>query len=363
MAEKDREKHMDVSRMNTSSSIIKKNDFGYVTFRKRLGSLCQNELQTVITKEMSREGCGEINNNNTKKQNENLGGDSMKMERSNNNNTQETLKKLKINKNGGIKVKKGESIEKMTTMEKRLLHYRDFLNNMCNRGSRCKFYHPPSIVRQRASQQTPEGIEYRFCIDYQNSGCHRDNCRYVHAHREDVNRYKMAGEVTLNLAREIAAVYNCDTINGIPFCKGYQTGSCSRGGQRCRYWHINVKEERERPRGSVLGLPCSAYTSRRCYPYRAADAYDSYGKRVRYDLDSDYVLDLERKNAELSKEVEGLKRELARERERYGDLYALFRQRNIITTTQQDLANIIPISTAYYQATSSTGWTETRWTH
>ncbi|KAM3723328.1 Zinc finger CCCH domain-containing protein [Dirofilaria immitis] len=304
---------------------------------------------------MSREGCGEINNNNTKKQNENLGGDSMKMERSNNNNTQETLKKLKINKNGGIKVKKGESIEKNDNDGKKEFNQqdicRDFLNNMCNRGSRCKFYHPPSIVRQRASQQTPEGIEYRFCIDYQNSGCHRDNCRYVHAHREDVNRYKMAGEVTLNLAREIAAVYNCDTINGIPFCKGYQTGSCSRGGQRCRYWHINVKEERERrcgisrsmpistlpplARGSVLGLPCSAYTSRRCYPYRAADAYDSYG----------------------------LKRELARERERYGDLYALFRQRNIITTTQQDLANIIPISTAYYQATSSTGWTETRWTH
>ncbi|VDK71784.1 unnamed protein product [Onchocerca ochengi] len=307
--------------------------------------------------------------------------DSLKMNRSSTDNMEETPKKLGINKNGGTEVKE-ESVERNEDEEKELAREdvcRDFLNNMCNRGSRCKFYHPPSIVRQRASQQTPEGIEYRFCIDYQNRGCHRDNCRYIHAHREDVDRYKMTGEVTLNLAREIAAVYNCDTINGIPFCKEYQTGSCSRGGQRCRYWHINVEEERERrrrvprgmpasilpslARGSGLGLPYSACSNRRSHPYTAADIYGAYSKRLRYDLDDDYVRDLERRNAELNKEVEGLKRELARERERYGDLYALFRQRATITAAQQDRANTIPAAAAYYQAASSTGWTDTQWTH
>uniref|UniRef100_A0A0R3RLC9 Zinc finger CCCH domain-containing protein 10 n=1 Tax=Elaeophora elaphi TaxID=1147741 RepID=A0A0R3RLC9_9BILA len=247
---------------------------------------------------------------------------------------------------------------------------------MCNRGSRCKFYHPPSIVRQRASQQTPEGIEYRFCIDYQNRGCHRDNCRYIHAHREDVDRYKLTGEVTLNLAREIAAVYTCETINGIPFCKEYQTGSCSRGGQRCRYWHIKVEEERERRRRVSHGVPasmllplargsslalCTFPGGRRPHSYAAADIYGAYSKRMRYDLNDDYMRDLERRNAELSKEVEGLKRELARERERYSDLYALFRQRTTITTMQQ--ANAIPATAAYYQTASSTGWTDTQWTH
>lgn len=264
---------------------------------------------------------------------------------------------------------------------------RDFLNNMCNRGSRCKFYHPPSLVRERAAQQAPEGIEYQFCIDYQNRGCHRDNCRYIHAHREDVDRYKMTGEVTLNLAREIAAIYNCDTINGIPFCKEYQTGTCSRGGQRCRYWHINVEEERERRRriprgipsstailpapltiGAGLGFPYGSYPhgNRRPHSYGVAalNTYGAYGKRMRYDMDEEYIRELERRNAELCKEVEGLKRELMRERERYEDLYALFRQRTATSaaTTQHDSANPTPAAAAYYQAASSSGWTDAQWT-
>lgn len=217
-------------------------------------------------------------------------------------------------------------------------------------------------------------------MKFQNRGCHRDNCRYIHAHREDVDRYKMTGEVTLSLAREIAAVYNCDTINGIPFCKEYQTGSCSRGGQRCRYWHINVEEERERrrrisrgvptsmlpslARGSNMTLSYSLCSGRRSHPYAYADVYGVYGKRMRYyDLDDDYVRDLGRRNAELSKEVEGLKRELARERERYGDLYSLFRQRTTVVAAQQDSVNVVPVTAAYYQAASSTGWTDTQWTH
>ena len=49
-------------------------------------------------------------------------------------------------------------------------------------------------------------------------------------------------------------------------------------------------------------------------------------KRPRMVEDPMRVTELERKNGELMKEVEGLKRELQRERERYEDLYALFRQ-------------------------------------
>ncbi|VDM10526.1 unnamed protein product, partial [Wuchereria bancrofti] len=208
---------------------------------------------------MSHEESAQMNG--MKKQCEYLHGDTKKIGRNSSDNAEETSNKLQINDDGDTGTEKGESVERNDEDEgKELVREdicRDFLNNMCNRGSRCKFYHPPSIVRQRASQQTPEGIEYRFCIDYQNRGCHRDNCRYIHAHREDVDRYKMTGEVTLNLAREIAAVYNCDTINAIPFCKEYQTGSCSRGGQRCRYWHINVEEERERRRRIPRGMPAS----------------------------------------------------------------------------------------------------------
>lgn len=45
--------------------------------------------------------------------------------------------------------------------------YRDFLKNICNRGSRCKFYHPENIERQRGRDTSPSGREYNFCIDFQ----------------------------------------------------------------------------------------------------------------------------------------------------------------------------------------------------
>ncbi|CAD6188400.1 unnamed protein product [Caenorhabditis auriculariae] len=75
---------------------------------------------------------------------------------------------------------------------------RDFLKNICNRGSRCKFYHPPE-AKMRAQEQV------NFCIDFQNRGCMRENCRFVHAQRDEVERYKQTHEVTLPLARAIAA--------------------------------------------------------------------------------------------------------------------------------------------------------------
>ncbi|EPB70115.1 hypothetical protein ANCCEY_10787 [Ancylostoma ceylanicum] len=216
---------------------------------------------------------------------------------------------------------------------------RDFLKNICNRGSRCKFYHPAD-----SKQRTEDMIN--FCIDFQNRGCMRDNCRFVHASREEVERYKHTREVTLPLARAIAAVTQGDTIAGIPVCKEFQSGKCARGAQRCRYWHVNVEEERERrlrglppsggplgrfggPSGGRYGGPPggSMYGLAPLGMRRAGPPLDGpYEKRSR--MEESRVTELERKNAELSKEVETLKRELQREHERYEDLYALFRQQS-----------------------------------
>ncbi|KAK5982068.1 Zinc finger CCCH domain-containing protein 10 [Trichostrongylus colubriformis] len=212
---------------------------------------------------------------------------------------------------------------------------RDFLKNICNRGSRCKFFHPTD-----SKQRTEDMIN--FCIDFQNRGCMRDNCRFVHASREEVERYKHTREVTLPLARAIAAVSQGDTIAGIPVCKEFQSGKCARGAQRCRYWHVNVEEERERrlrglpPSGGPLGRfggPGGRYGGGPMYGVpplgmrRSGPPLDGpYEKRSR--MEEGRVTELERKNAELSKEVETLKRELQREHERYEDLYALFRQQS-----------------------------------
>ncbi|CAI4231398.1 unnamed protein product [Auanema sp. JU1783] len=215
---------------------------------------------------------------------------------------------------------------------------RDFLKNICNRGSRCKFYHPPET-------QVRNDETINFCIDYQNRGCMRDNCRFVHAAREEVERYKHTREVTLPLARAIAAVTQGDSIAGIPVCKEFQSGKCARGAARCRYWHVNIEEERDR---RLRGLPPSGGPGGRfggpiggngrfCPPgpmfggpvmpgmRRPGPALDGpFEKRPR--IDDQRIMDLERKNAELMKELEVLKRELQREHERYEDLYALFRQ-------------------------------------
>ncbi|EFP10488.1 hypothetical protein CRE_22900 [Caenorhabditis remanei] len=228
---------------------------------------------------------------------------------------------------------------------------RDFLKNICNRGSRCKFYHP--------SEAPPASDhDYNFCIDYQNRGCQRDNCRFVHAPRDEVERYKNTRELTLILARAIAAVGHGDTIGGIPICKEFQTGRCARGVNRCRYWHVNVDLERDRrgrglppsnefggPAGPIGGgsgggggvgrFPPMGYgggggamgagAGGRRRPY---DDYDSDPiKRGRYAPD-DRLMELEKRNAELSKEVDSLRRELQREHDRYEDLYALFRQQS-----------------------------------
>lgn len=73
---------------------------------------------------------------------------------------------------------------------------------------------------------------------------HSDTNQNVSFYQSRFIHYRRTGEITLELARAVAAVTEHDHINGIPFCKEYLNGKCSRGGNRCRYWHIDKKEER-----------------------------------------------------------------------------------------------------------------------
>lgn len=118
---------------------------------------------------------------------------------------------------------------------------RDFLNNVCFRGSRCKYFHPPEM----GGATEPKKEEFKFCNDFQNRGCNRENCRYVHCARADVDEYEQTGRMSEALARAIVAVTGQEQVAGRPLCKEYLSGSCSRGS-RCRFWHINPREERER---------------------------------------------------------------------------------------------------------------------
>ncbi|CAJ0587854.1 unnamed protein product, partial [Mesorhabditis spiculigera] len=223
---------------------------------------------------------------------------------------------------------------------------RDFLKNICNRGSNCKFYHPPD------HEQKPNSDQVNFCIDYQNRGCTRHNCRFVHVPKEEAERYKATREVTLPLARAIAAVSQGDMINGIPVCKEYQTGKCNRGAARCRYWHVNLEEERERRRrgypahvplgggggggggggrmgggyggggGGGMGGGYGGGGMRRGAP-PLDDYYEPKRSRM---MEDQRLIELQRRCSDYEAEILVLKTELKREHERYEDLYALFRQ-------------------------------------
>lgn len=170
-------------------------------------------------------------------------------------------------------------------------------------------------------------------------------------------RYKKTGDVTISLARAIAALTHSDTINGIPICKEFQNGACQRGQNACRFWHINVEEERinrfgdgnsnydegyGRPSrgGGQRGGSSMRGNNRRRPAQPRGGGYDDYedyypappiSKRAHMGggsyggPDPHYVAELERHNAELSAELNSLKRELQREKERYDDLLLLLR--------------------------------------
>lgn len=123
------------------------------------------------------------------------------------------------------------------------------------------------------------------------------------------------------LARALAALTRNESINGIPICKQFQTGQCSRG-RDCRYWHINVDEERrKRFAGRSCGGGPNSVNGGRDDPWRRdmASYYyddDDYGppsKRGAYPgppmrtpmpapmsqpVPSRALIELERRNAE-----------------------------------------------------------------
>lgn len=63
---------------------------------------------------------------------------------------------------------------------------RDFLRNVCARGSRCRYRHPVTTRRRRTTKKSEAESRRRpVCHDYQNGGCQRrDGCRYEHVTRK-----------------------------------------------------------------------------------------------------------------------------------------------------------------------------------
>jgi len=62
---------------------------------------------------------------------------------------------------------------------------RDYERGVCNRGDRCKFYHSPDIAQP--DKKLP------ICKDFQNKGCDRAKCRFLHITAEEEGHYNETG--------------------------------------------------------------------------------------------------------------------------------------------------------------------------
>lgn len=61
-------------------------------------------------------------------------------------------------------IKTGEQSQQQNTSKNENDVCRDFLNGICNRGEKCRFYHP-----QSEDGKTTTADNYNFCIDFQAS--------------------------------------------------------------------------------------------------------------------------------------------------------------------------------------------------
>ncbi|XP_003746829.2 zinc finger CCCH domain-containing protein 10 [Galendromus occidentalis] len=98
---------------------------------------------------------------------------------------------------------------------------RDFLRNVCFRGAQCKFAHPGDSVHG----------DLVFCHDFQNLGCTRADCKFVHASKDDERRYHESGKLPHSVGN-----LNSTTDSSEPICKDFLKRQCHRG-RRCKFRH------------------------------------------------------------------------------------------------------------------------------
>ena len=187
----------------------------------------------------------------------------------------------------------GASDEKMSPSDKadHEVICRDYLRNVCTRGKRCKFRHPGINEAKELGRK----MEYTFCHDYQNAGCRRHNCKFIHCTREEEDYYKQSGQLPVRIQQ--AAALGIGMLPNelqlpkgeVPICKDYLKGECKRAG-RCKYRHLTAAEyeyelrkNEKRAKGEVT----------------MSDRYDTYlpnglDKIMEYDK-YDYDISLKRK--------------------------------------------------------------------
>lgn len=209
---------------------------------------------------------------------------------------------------------------------------RDFLRNVCKRGKRCRYRHPETSDTQVVGRHH----EYTFCHDFQNSGCRRPNCKFMHCTRDEEDYYKQTGQLPVRLQQAAALGIGVvpkeqPLLKGeVPVCRDYLKGECKRAG-RCKFRHMTTTQfdlESTRKDRHTCTTLVSNNNLDRFDTYNPDDfdrfEYDHSVKRRRLDTEFDILMDgysalrsstdsrlLEEENNLLRRKVEELKKQVS----------------------------------------------------
>ena len=67
---------------------------------------------------------------------------------------------------------------------------RDFMRGVCGRGNNCKFFHPPHVNPMTQHQE-----KLPICKDFQNKGCDRVKCKFLHITQQEEVEYDSTGNL------------------------------------------------------------------------------------------------------------------------------------------------------------------------
>ncbi|GFO40816.1 Zinc finger ccch domain-containing protein 10 [Plakobranchus ocellatus] len=159
---------------------------------------------------------------------------------------------------------------------------RDYMRNVCTRGKRCRYRHPPLEERP---EQPPPRRDLTFCHDYQNNCCTRLNCKFLHCSRDEQEYFHRTGLLPsrLNHSGPVAGSHGHSMRAETPVCRDYINGDCKRGS-KCKYRH-----ESEKPQGhySVGSNSNNGGNNRHHHDYERRD-YGSNSDSKRRRVDEDY---------------------------------------------------------------------------
>jgi len=167
---------------------------------------------------------------------------------------------------------------------------RDFQRGVCNRGNNCKFYHPPNTNPIKTENKLP------ICKDFQNKGCDRNKCKFLHVTQQEEEEYNATGILPAHGGKpeKVRALGITGGRGGgkafprppLPadVCKDFLNGVCNRG--KCKFRHISEE-------------PGPMYGKRRRNDFGGAGDYMGNGLMEENEMLRRKITDLQRQVVDL----------------------------------------------------------------